>query len=86
MGAGHLYLEIPMVFHHRSIVRKVLASRHLENGRSPRRAFTCLATRYGSPMDSVGETGRGPTPQGGAARNGCHAMLVGGSHLTKIMM
>lgn len=37
-------------------------------------------------MDSVGETGWGFTPQGGAAHNGCHAMLVGGSHLTKIMM
>ena len=34
--------------------------------------------------DSVGETGWEPTPQGGAAHNGCHAMLIGGSHLTKI--
>ena len=76
-----------MVFHHRSIVRKVLASRHLENGRSPRRAFICLVTRYGfSKKDSVGETGWGFTPKGGAAHNGCHSMLLGGSHLTKIVM
>ena len=37
-------------------------------------------------MDSVGETGWGSTPQGGAAHNGCHAMLIGRSHLTKIVM
>ena len=37
-------------------------------------------------LDSVGETGWGPTPQEGVAHNGCHAMLVGGSHLTKIVM
>jgi hypothetical protein len=75
-----------MVFHHRSIVRKVLALRHFENGHSPRRACIYLDTGYGSPMDSVDETGWEPTPQGGATHNGCHAMLVGGSHLTKIMM
>ena len=36
-------------------------------------------------MDSVGETGWGFTPQGGAAHNSCYATLKGGSHLTKIV-
>ena len=52
----------------------------------PSEGLYFLVIRYGSPMDSVGETGWGLTPLGGAAHNGCHAMLVGGSHLTKIMM
>lgn len=61
-GSGVFYIQKPTIFHRRFIVKWVSASVSPSSGHSLRRVLIALATRYESPQDGIGQTGRGCTP------------------------